>query len=123
AGGWFHVAAVSIMGALSLAHFEVWWAISGPYMILSFGSGLIGPAASAGAVGLYPRLAGTASSWVGLAQMGMGAIGTVVVALLSTVEMKYMAMPLVIGLAPFAVLTVLSARLLRHGPPAANLPT
>ena len=123
AGGWFHVAAVVIMAALSLSRFDVWWAISGPYMILSFGSGLIGPAASAGAVGLYPRLAGTASSWVGLAQMGMGAVGTVVVALLSTVEMKYMAMPLVIGLAPFAVLTVLSARLLRPGPPAANLPT
>lgn len=120
-GGWFHVAAVAIMAALSVLRFEVWWAISGPYMIMSFGSGLIGPAASAGAVGLYPRLAGTASSWVGLAQMGMGAIGTVVVALLSTIEMKYMAMPLVIGLAPFAVLTVLSARLLRRGPPAATL--
>jgi DHA1 family bicyclomycin/chloramphenicol resistance-like MFS transporter len=120
-GGWFHVAAVAIMGTLSLLQFEVWWAISGPYMVLSFGSGLIGPAASAGAVGLYPRLAGTASSWVGLAQMGMGAVGTVVVALLSTVEMKYMAMPLVIGLAPFAVLTVLAARLLRPQPPAAKL--
>jgi DHA1 family bicyclomycin/chloramphenicol resistance-like MFS transporter len=99
----------------------MWWAITGPYMILSFGSGLIGPAASAGAVGLYPRLAGTASSWVGLAQMGMGAIGTVVVALLSTVEMNYMAMPLVVGLAPFAVLAVVSSRLLRRGPPAAKL--
>ena len=123
AGGWFHVAAVAIMSALSLSRVEVWWAITGPYMILSFGSGLIGPAASAGAVGLYPRLAGTASSWVGLAQMGMGALGTVVVALLRPVEMKYMAMPLVIGLAPFAVLTVLAARLLRPQPPAANLPT
>ena len=121
AGGWFHVAAVAIMATLALLRFEVWWAISGPYMILSFGSGLIGPAASAGAVGLYPRLAGTASSWVGLAQMGMGAIGTVVVALLSTVEMKYMALPLVIGLAPFAVLTVLAARLLRPQPPTAKL--
>ena len=123
AGGWFHVAAIAIMGTLSLMRLEVWWAISGPYMILSFGSGLIGPAASAGAVGLYPRLAGTASSWVGLAQMGMGAVGTVVVALLSTVEMKYMAMPLVVGLAPFAVLTVLAARLLRPQPPAAKLPS
>jgi DHA1 family bicyclomycin/chloramphenicol resistance-like MFS transporter len=92
-------------------------------MILSFGSGLIGPAASAGAVGLYPKLAGTASSWLGLVQMGMGALGTVVVALFSTVEMKYMAMPLVVSLAPFAVLTVLSSRLLRHGPPAAKLPS
>jgi DHA1 family bicyclomycin/chloramphenicol resistance-like MFS transporter len=123
AGGWFHVAAVVIMAALALSRVETWWAITGPYMVLSFGSGLIGPAASAGAVGLYPRLAGTASSWVGLAQMGMGAIGTIVVALLSTVEMTYLAMPLVVSLAPFAVLTVLSSRLLRHGPPAANLPS
>jgi DHA1 family bicyclomycin/chloramphenicol resistance-like MFS transporter len=122
-GGWFHVAAVVVMGVLSLMRVEVWWAITGPYTILSFGSGLIGPAASAGAVGLYPRLAGTASSWLGLAQMGMGAVGTVVVALLSTVESKYIAMPLVIGLAPFAVLRVLSSRLLRHGPPTANLKT
>jgi MFS transporter, DHA1 family, multidrug resistance protein len=123
AGGWFHVAAVVIMAALAFSRVETWWAITGPYMILSFGSGLIGPAASAGAVGLYPKLAGTASSWLGLTQMGMGALGTIVVALFSTVEMKYLAMPLVVSLAPFAVLTVLSSRLLRHGPPAANLPS
>jgi MFS transporter, DHA1 family, multidrug resistance protein len=123
AGGWFHVAAVVIMAALALSRVETWWAITGPYVILSFGSGLIGPAASAGAVGLYPKLAGTASSWLGLTQMGMGALGTIVVALFSTVEMKYLAMPLVVSLAPFAVLTVLSSRLLRHGPPAANLPS
>ena len=63
------------MAALSLAGVATWWAIVGPHMVLSFGSGMIGPNASAGAVGLYPRLAGTASSWVGLAQMGMGAHG------------------------------------------------
>ena len=52
----------------------------------------------------------------GLAQMGMGALGTVAVAILTVVGSRYVAMPLVIGLMPFAVLTVLSARLLRSRP-------
>jgi len=111
--GWFHVVAIAVLATFSLCRIETWWAITGPYMVLSFGSGMIGPNSSAGAVGLYPRLAGTASSWVGLAQMGMGAIGTVVVALLTPLGAKYMAMPLVVGLAPFAILTVLSSRLLK----------
>ncbi|HTR86485.1 MAG TPA: multidrug effflux MFS transporter [Reyranella sp.] len=111
--GWFHVAAMAVLATFCLCRVETWWAITGPYMVLSFGSGMIGPNSSAGAVGLYPRLAGTASSWVGLAQMGMGAVGTVVVALLTPLGAKYMALPLVVGLAPFAILTVLSARLLK----------
>jgi DHA1 family bicyclomycin/chloramphenicol resistance-like MFS transporter len=119
--GWFHVAAIVIMATLSFCGVERWWAITGPHMVLSFGSGMIGPNASAGAVGLYPRLAGSASSWVGLAQMGMGALGTVVVALLTPLGSTYMALPLVVGLLPFAVLTVLAARLLRPQPPAAKL--
>ena len=113
AGGWFHVAALAVMGVLSLCGVATWWAVIGPQMVLGFGTGIIGPNASAGAVGLYPRLAGTASSLVGLAQMGLGAMGTVVVAVLTAVGSRYIAMPLVIGLMPFAVLTVLSARLLR----------
>ena len=71
----------SIMAALSLSGVVTWWAIVGPHMVLSFGSGMIVPNANAGAVGLYPRLAGTASSLAGLAQMGMGAMGTVTVAM------------------------------------------
>jgi DHA1 family bicyclomycin/chloramphenicol resistance-like MFS transporter len=82
---------------------------------------MIAPNSSAGAVGLYPRLAGTASSWVGLAQMGMGTLGTVAVAALTATGTRYITMPLVIGLTPFAIATVLSARLLRHRPPAANV--
>jgi DHA1 family bicyclomycin/chloramphenicol resistance-like MFS transporter len=112
-GGWFHVAALSVMGALSLAGFEAWWTIIGPHMVLSFGSGFLVPTSSAGAVGMFPKLAGTAASWVGLAQMGMGALGTIAVALLTMAGSRYIAMPLVIGLLPFALLTVLSARLLR----------
>jgi MFS transporter, DHA1 family, multidrug resistance protein len=114
--GWFHVVALVVMAALSLGGVQTWWAIIGPHMVLSFGSGMIGPNASAGAVGLYPRLAGTASSWIGLAQMGMGALGTVVIAMLTAIGSDHVAMPLVVGLLPFAVATVLAARLLKVPP-------
>lgn len=113
AGGWFHVAALTVMGALSLSGIEAWWTIVGPHMVLSFGSGFLVPTSGAGAVGMFPKLAGTAASWVGLAQMGMGALGTIAVALLTLADSRYIAMPLVVGLLPFALLTVLSARLLR----------
>ena len=85
-------------------------------MVLSFGTGMIVANANAGAIGMFPRLAGTASSLAGLAQMGMGAMGTVTVAILTLIGSRYVAMPLVIGLMPFALLTVLSARLLRPRP-------
>jgi DHA1 family bicyclomycin/chloramphenicol resistance-like MFS transporter len=116
--GWFHVTALTLMAVLSLSGVATWWAIVGPHMVLSFGSGMIGPNASAGAVSLYPRLAGTASSWVGLAQMGMGALGTIMVAVLTAIGSRYNAMPLVIALMPFAIATVLASRLLKVTPPA-----
>lgn len=111
--GWFHVAALIGMAALSLSEVVTWWAIVGPHMVLSFGTGMIVANANAGAVGMFPRLAGTASSLAGLAQMGMGAMGTVTVAILTIVGSRYVAMPLVIGLAPFAVGVLLAARLLK----------
>jgi DHA1 family bicyclomycin/chloramphenicol resistance-like MFS transporter len=120
--GWFHVFALVVMGTLSLSGVVAWWAIIGPHMVLSFGSGMIMPNSNAGAPGLFPRLAGTAASWVGLAQMGMGALGTIAVAVLTLIGSRYVAMPLVIALMPFALLTVLSARLLRTPrAPAAKL--
>jgi DHA1 family bicyclomycin/chloramphenicol resistance-like MFS transporter len=120
--GWFHVFALVVMGTLSLSGVVAWWAIIGPHMVLSFGSGMIMPNSNAGALGLFPRLAGTAASWVGLAQMGMGALGTIAVAVLTLIGSRYVAMPLVIALMPFALLTVLSARLLRTPrAPAARL--
>ncbi len=112
--GWFHVVALIAMAAFSLSGILTWWAIIGPHMVLSFGTGLMVANANAGAVGMYPRLAGTASSLAGLAQMGMGAAGTVTVAVLTVVGSRYVAMPLVIGLAPFAVAALLSARLLKR---------
>ena len=121
ASGWFHVAALSVMAILSLSGVVTWWGIVGPHMVLSFGTGMIVANANAGAIGMYPRLAGTASSLAGLAQMGMGAMGTVTVAILTLIGSRYVAMPLVIGLMPFALLTVLSARLLRPRPRAPKL--
>ena len=114
--GWFHVAALVWMAALALSDVVTWWAIVGPHVVLSFGTGMIVANANAGAVGMYPKLAGTASSLAGLAQMGMGAMGTVTVALLTVAGSRYIAMPLVIGLAPFAVGILLSGRLLRRTP-------
>ncbi|TAJ82551.1 MAG: Bcr/CflA family efflux MFS transporter [Reyranella sp.] len=114
--GWFHVAALIGMAALSLSEVVTWWAIVGPHMVLSFGTGMIVANANAGAVGMFPKLAGTASSLAGLAQMGMGAMGTITVAILTIVGSRYVAMPLVIGLAPFAIATLWSAQLLRGAP-------
>lgn len=119
--GWFHIAALIGMAALSLSGVVTWWAIVGPHMVLSFGTGMIVANANAGAVGMYPKLAGTASSLAGLAQMGMGAMGTVTVAVLTIIGSRYVAMPLVIGLAPFAIAMLWSGRLLRKAPPASKL--
>lgn len=76
----FHVAGLALMGGLALAGILSPLSIMGPYMLCSFGSGMIVPNANAGTVGLFPRLAGTASSLAGMAQMGLGAVGTVAVA-------------------------------------------
>lgn len=121
ASGWFHIAALSTMAALSLSGIVTWWAIVVPHMVLSFGTGMIVANANAGAVGMFPKLAGTASSLAGLAQMGMGSLGTITVAILTWIGSRHVAMPLVIGLMPFALLTVLSARLLRTRPRAPKL--
>ncbi len=109
-----------------------WWTILLPHMLASFGSGIVVPTAGAGAVGLHPKLAGTASSLFGLAQMGIGALGTVAVAVLSGMEggtagvplvgawvgcgtqACAVPMPLVIGLLPFAVAGALSAWMLQR---------
>ncbi|HJQ57978.1 MAG TPA: hypothetical protein VJ890_13800, partial [Vineibacter sp.] len=130
-----HVLALLAMAVLAWRGTLAWWSIIGPHMLLSFGSGIVVPTAGAGAVGLYPRLAGTASSLFGLAQMGIGALGTVVVAVLSgigghTAGMPLVGewvgcrsaacgvpMPLVIGLLPFAIGGLISAWRLRRVAP------
>ncbi|HEX2887367.1 multidrug effflux MFS transporter [Vineibacter terrae] len=127
-----HLLALTVMAVPAYFNTLAWWSIVVPHALLSFGSGMVVPTASAGAIGLHPKLAGTASSLFGLAQMGIGAIGTVVVAVLTgwaghsagipmvgewagcrTVACG-VPMPLVIGLAPFAISGALSAWMLRR---------
>lgn len=127
-----HIAALVGMGVAALHGTLAWWTIVAPHALASFGSGIVVPTASAGAVGLHPRLAGTASSLFGLAQMGIGALGTVAVAVLTglgghatdvplvgtwvgcTSVACGVPMPLVIGLLPFALGGAVSAWLLRR---------
>lgn len=124
----------ALAGMATAAAFDVlaWWSILLPHMLLSFGSGVLIPNASAGAIGLHPQLAGTASSLFGLAQMGLGALGTAVVAALGSLgdgaagvplvgtwlgcrtAACGVPMPLVVGLLPFAVGGALSAWALRR---------
>lgn len=76
-----HVGGLLVMAGLAYANVMTPLTVMVPYMICSFGSGIVVPNANAGTVGLFPRLAGTASSLVGVAQMGVGALGTLAVAL------------------------------------------
>jgi DHA1 family bicyclomycin/chloramphenicol resistance-like MFS transporter len=125
-----HIAALGAMAVPAYFNVLAWWSIIGPHMLLSFGSGMVVPTASAGAIGLHPRLAGTASSLFGLAQMGIGAMGTVSVAVLTGLGSHAsgvplvgewagcrtaacgVPVPLVVGLLPFALAGFFSARML-----------
>jgi DHA1 family bicyclomycin/chloramphenicol resistance-like MFS transporter len=127
-----HIVALVGMALPASRDTIAWWTILLPHMLASFGSGIVVPTAGAGAVGLHPRLAGTASSLFGLAQMGIGALGTVAVAVLSGIEggtagvplvgewvgcgtaACAVPMPLVVGLLPFAVAGALSAWMLQR---------
>ena len=132
AAAFFHIAGVCVMAVFGAMNTLTWWTLVIPQVFVSFGSGMMVPNTNAGAVGLYPRLAGTASSLVGLAQMGMGALGTVAVAILTGLGGHDQAlplvgqwlgcrtvacavpMPLVVGLLPFAVAGALTAWMLRR---------
>jgi DHA1 family bicyclomycin/chloramphenicol resistance-like MFS transporter len=127
-----HIVALVGMALPAYRDTLAWWTILLPHMLASFGSGIVVPTAGAGAIGLHPKLAGTASSLFGLAQMGIGALGTVAVAVLSGIEggtagvplvgewvgcqtaACAVPMPLVIGLLPFAVAGALSAWMLQR---------
>ena len=118
-------AVLAMFGQLSV------WSVMLPYMLISFASGIMGPLGSARSVGLFPQLAGTASSLIGLAMMGMGAVGTVLVAVATSIgghdrPLPYLGelvgcrsadcavpMPMIVVLLPSAVAVILCARLLR----------
>ncbi len=62
------------MAALALAEVRSAAAIIGPYFVLMLATGLNQPSAMAGAIGPFPRIAGTASSLLGFIQFAAGAL-------------------------------------------------
>jgi DHA1 family bicyclomycin/chloramphenicol resistance-like MFS transporter len=129
---WCHLTGLGITGVLALFGILTVWSVMLPYMLVSFGTGIITPLGNARAVGLFPQLAGTASSLIGLSQMGMGAIGTILVAVATsigghdrplpllgewvgcTTAACAVPMPMLLALLPSAVGVILCARLLRR---------
>lgn len=61
-----------LSGELSVAR------LIGPMMLFVFGFGLLIPSCTAAALQPFPRIAGSASALMGFLQMGMGAIGSLV---------------------------------------------
>ncbi len=66
------------VGGLALAGHSAWWSLLLPHWALIFGHGVLQPCGQAGAVGPFPRQAGTAAALAGfliaLAAFGVGAL-------------------------------------------------
>jgi len=58
------------------------WALFVPMALSSIGNGLSQPSAMAAGLSVYPRVAGTASGFIGFLQMAASAMGTLTVAIL-----------------------------------------
>ena len=67
---------VALTGSVNIA------AMLGASALLGWGNGQVIPNATAAAVNLFPKLAGTASASLGTAQMGMGAVASLLFGLL-----------------------------------------
>lgn len=59
---------------LALSPIVALWAIMGPLVLYGFSNGILFPNAMAGAVGVDRRIAGSAASFAGFSQLGLGAI-------------------------------------------------
>jgi DHA1 family bicyclomycin/chloramphenicol resistance-like MFS transporter len=80
-----------------------------PFAVYAFFNGFIFPNALAGATGVDPRIAGSASSFLGFAQLGTGALVAFVLSLLPTGDAFYLAVFLV-GLAALSVCGMILVR-------------
>jgi DHA1 family bicyclomycin/chloramphenicol resistance-like MFS transporter len=58
------------------------WTLFVPMALSSIGNGLSQPSAMAAGLSVYPRIAGTASGFIGFLQMAASALGTLIVAVL-----------------------------------------
>ena len=80
-------AAIGVMAAvalLALSPVFLVWTIMAPLVVYGFSNGILFPNAMAGAIGVDRRIAGTAASFVGFAQLGIGAVVVFVISALPT---------------------------------------
>jgi DHA1 family bicyclomycin/chloramphenicol resistance-like MFS transporter len=108
----------SLVGGILIAAigFAGWTSIPGviaPLFLVGLGNGGMMPIAGARAVGLAPKLAGTASAGFGAIQLAGGAIGTVVAGLLPHTTQG----PMGAGMIAFALIGLASTALTRRGTP------
>jgi DHA1 family bicyclomycin/chloramphenicol resistance-like MFS transporter len=78
---------VSLSAGLLMATWCVYpgfgaWTLFAPMALSSIGNGLSQPSAMAAGLSVYPRVAGTASGFIGFQQMAASALGTLIVAML-----------------------------------------
>ncbi len=76
------VLAAGGLAGLALAGDHSPSAVVAPHMLWMFGMALVLPCATAGAMAPFPRMAGAAWSLIGFGQMGVGTLGSVIVAVL-----------------------------------------
>lgn len=79
--------ALSLASGVLMAGWCVWpglspWALFVPMAASSIGNGLSQPTAMAAGLSVYPRVAGTASGFIGFLQMAVSALGTLAVGVL-----------------------------------------
>jgi DHA1 family bicyclomycin/chloramphenicol resistance-like MFS transporter len=78
-GCWLGAVAALLLALLALFAPQHWAAVVGPVSLVFLAVGLVLPNSSAGAIGPFPQMAGTASSLMGFLQTGIGALAGVVV--------------------------------------------
>jgi len=101
------IAVIGLVGSTSIV------GIVAPLFLVGLGNGGMMPIAGARAVGLAPRLAGTASAGFGAIQLAGGAIGTVIAGLLPHVSQG----PMGLGMVGFALFGLLSTGLTLYRKP------
>jgi DHA1 family bicyclomycin/chloramphenicol resistance-like MFS transporter len=119
-GGWLSAGGGLTMAALALGGVQAPWAIAVPHLLYALGHGIHQPCGQAGAVGPFPRMAGTAASLSGFLMMTM-AFG---VGLWLGHSLDGSTRPLAFGMGVFGSAVGLIAWTLvtRHGNPASALP-
>ena len=106
----------ALLLAFAIAGWMAPMAVIGPMTIFVFGIALVFPNGTAGALGVHPEIAGTASALLGFLQMGAAALSTFAAGRLSDATV----MPMVEVIAVGAALSALCYGLRFAGPPHAS---